>query len=153
MSRNLIIKNETELEIEVANGFIYIDSQDVELNKKIDNLYNTFEKGHKEFLAKDIIINKEQNEKVRNEKKIDATIDFIDSVYKAINELFGKGASQKIFRNKTIAGLETFLEALPPLLEDLKITTENYFDKRTTQEVKEKYAPISEQEDDILEVE
>lgn len=153
MSRQLFIKNETELEIEVNDGFIYIDSADLELPKKIDNLYETFNKGHKELLAKEVLIKKEQDEKIKQDKMIDATIDFVDSVYKAINELFGKGASKKIFRNKTINGIEAFLEALPPHFEELKIKTERYYEDRTSQEVKDKYAPINEQSDEIEEVE
>lgn len=153
MNKQLFIKSETELEIEVNDGFIYIDSADLELPKKIDNLYETFNKGHKELLAKEVLIKKEQDDKIKQDKMISATIDFVDSVYKAINELFGKGASKRIFRSKTIAGIETFLGALPPYLEELKIKTERYYEDRTSQEAKDKYAPRNEVEEEIEEVE
>ena len=154
MDKNkLIIDTGTEIEIEVMNGFIYLDGQDVELGAKIEALYATFQEGHKALQAQEIIIEKETNEKIKNEKKINATIAFIDSCYKSINELFGKGAHHKIFRSKTIAGVEIFLNALPPYLEQIQGLTVAYFDKRTAQDVKDKYAPRNELEEVIEEVE
>ena len=148
---SLIIQSETELEIQVIGGFIYLDGTDVEIPRKVDKMYETYDNARRTLEQKELSINKSNNdEKVKNEMTIDATIDFMEETYNAINKLFGKGACNKIFRSKSISAMENFLEQLPNVLEDLKVTTGAYLDKRLNKD-KEQYAPITDIVNDEIE--
>lgn len=148
---SLIIQSETELEIEVIGGFIYLDGTDVEMPRKVDKMYETYDEAKRALEQKELTIKKSSNdEKVKNEMTIDATVDFMESVYNAINKLFGKGACNKIFRSKSISAMENFLEQLPAILESLQVTTGAYLDKRLNKD-KEQYAPITDIVSDEIE--
>ena len=148
---SLIIQSETELEIEVIGGFIYLDGTDVEMPRKVDKMYETYDEAKRALEQKELTIKKSSNdEKVKNEMTIDATVDFMESVYNAINKLFGKGACAKIFRSKSISAMENFLEQLPAILESLQVTTGAYLDKRLNKD-KEQYAPITDTVSDEIE--
>ena len=78
---SLIIQSETELEIQVIGGFIYLDGTDVEIPRKVDKMYETYDNARRTLEQKELSINKSNNdEKVKNEMTIDATIDDIVKV-------------------------------------------------------------------------
>ena len=53
---SLIIQSETELEIEVIGGYVYLDSTDPELTRKVDDLYKSYDEHHKVYEQKDLTL-------------------------------------------------------------------------------------------------
>ena len=148
---SLIIQSETELEIEVIGGYVYLDSTDPELPRKIDDLYKSYDEHHKVYEQKDLTLSKSKlNEDEKNEQRIDNMVEYMNGTHNSINKLFGSGASKKIFRTKSIAGMEFFLENLPKLLDELQVVTGAYLDKRLNKD-REQYAPITDIVNDEIE--
>lgn len=148
---SLIIQSETELEIEVIGGYVYLDSTDPELPRKIDDLYKSYDEHHKVYEQKDLTLSKSKlNEDEKNEQRIDNMVEYMNGTHNSINKLFGSGASKKIFRTKSIAGMEYFLESLPKLLDELQVVTGEYLDKRLNKD-REQYAPLEDVKDNEIE--
>lgn len=148
---SLIVKSETELEIEVIGGYVYLDSTDPELTRKVDDLYKSYDEHHKVYEQKDLTLSKSKlNEDEKNEQRIDNMVEYMNGTHNSINKLFGSGASKKIFRTKSIAGMEYFLESLPKLLDELQVVTGEYLDKRLNKD-REQYAPLEDVKDNEIE--
>ena len=148
---SLIIQSETELEIEVIGGYVYLDSTDPELTRKVDDLYKSYDEHHKVYEQKDLTLSKSKlNEDEKNEQRIDNMVEYMNGTHNSINKLFGSGASKKIFRTKSIAGMEFFLENLPKLLDELQVVTGEYLDKRLNKD-REQYAPLEDVKDNEIE--
>ena len=61
---SLIIQSETELEIQVIGGFIYLDGTDVEIPRKVDKMYETYDNARRTLEQKELSINKSNNDEV-----------------------------------------------------------------------------------------
>lgn len=139
---NLNQEVETSFEIEVLLGSIYIDSSDVELPSKVEKMYNTFDKGIKEIEQKEFLLNKKNlDEKQKNQEKLKIMLEFVDMAYKSINSLFGEGATDKIFRVKSIVAIETFLDNLIPIFQELEVLSDDIMAARI-EKSKCKYKPL-----------
>lgn len=143
----LFIQNEAEYVIEVNHGTISIDLTDMALPNRLKAMYDKYNKGVENFANKtksiDNLDDEQENEiglTERKEAMIDSTLELIVTTYEAIDELFGEGASDKIFGNsKNITGLETFMELLPEQLEGAGLKSEEYLKGKLKK--RSKYAP------------
>lgn len=144
---NLNQETETTIKIKTINGYIYLDTTDVELPKKADKALAIINKAEQEFNSNSAVARNQKSE----EKMLDSMIKFIDRVYEAINILFGKGATDMLFRVKSIAGVEMFLEKLPEILEEAGVRekTEDYFLSRQ-EALKATTKPLENNEVEVL---
>ena len=131
--------------IECAGGIIGIDMEDHTNIERLKKMYDVFEKSEKEYKAKTILLEKKEDGKAdkfgitaKQNEEIKVYNDYINGSTKAIDELFGKGASEKIFFDNilgrkvvTISRLEMFImDLLPEHLEKANLKMENYMSER-----------------------
>lgn len=133
----LNIESKSLIEIEAPFGSIFINATDVELPKKVDKMFDLYNEGISNIKAKEVIAKKKGEYK--DEDMIADMKEFIETIYQAINAVFGKGATKKIFQYKSLDTLESFLEQMPMILEQAGVKTKEYVDERLKS--RSKYAP------------
>lgn len=137
----------TSFEIECNFGSIYIDTTDIELSMKVNKMYEQAEDGRKNFEREEKkLVALKLSEEEHNERKVDAMLDYVNSTYRAINSLFGDGATDKIFRVKSITALEQFLDDVLPLLQEFTDISNHKLNERIEAR-KGAYAPVEQIED------
>ena len=140
----------TLFEIEVMHGSIYIDSADVELEKKVQSMYDEIDRVHAELDKSNKRLKAlKLSEEERNAKELEEVVKFIDASYNAINTLFngneeklrGINATDKIFQSKSYTGVLQFIEELMPMFERFgvqgRINIEEF-----EKEMSNKYKPL-----------
>ena len=141
----------TSFEIECNFGSIYIDTTDIELPLKVENMYDTAKKGQEKYdkrqrELKALKISEDEKDK----ETIKAQIEYINTTYKAIEKLFGEGATDKVFRVKSITALEMFLDDIAPLLEKFNTISQERLNERVKASKYEQVKPL---DNDIEELE
>lgn len=150
----MLFDNKDIYVIDVAKGQIAIDLSDTHYLDRIEALQSVYEKGYKKYQNAIKVIEK-KNDLTLTKNKITAkdralintTNTFIKETSQALNEMFGKGAVDKIFYDElfnetrvTIVRLITLFEdLLPPHFEKAGVQTKAIVDEMLKPENFEKY--------------
>lgn len=152
--------------IDTDGGQIGFDITDINLDLKIQAMYDNFIKAQSTFKANALVIQKQDEGKLdklgisaRSKAILNLQRDTIAIICKGIDDLFGDGASDKIFYHSTLQRplitLERIIffleELLPEQLENAGVKGKAYIKKRTSKEEREKF--VDKEDSDILEVE
>jgi hypothetical protein len=150
----MLFDNKDIYVIEVAKGQIAIDLSDTHYLDRIEALQSVYEKGYKKYQnAIKVIENKNDLTLTKNKitakdrALINTTNTFIKETSQALNEMFGKGAVDKIFYDElfnetrvTIVRLITLFEdLLPPHFKKAGVQTKAIVDEMLKPENFEKY--------------
>lgn len=152
--------------IDTDGGKIGFDIADINLDLKVQTMYDNFKQAQSHFKRQSVIIEKQDDGKLDElgiNAKTKAMLDLqratINKICKGIDELFGQGASDKIFYHSilqrpllTLDRVIYFLEELlPGQLEKAGVKGEAYIKKRTSKEERQRF--VDKEDEDILEVE
>lgn len=148
---------ETSKKIEVLNGYIYIDSTDIDLPLKLDKFQRLVEEADSKMRRDELLLEK-KNEGVKEYEQGYHKLmsNYFDKVYEGIDAVFGQDAHKKIFRVRSIAMLEHFLFTLPEELDriGLVLDTESYLNKKREKAVASgKYKPLEVEDNEVKELE
>lgn len=135
MSKNTIkITSETLYEIEVNNGSIFLDMQDLTLPERVKLMFSQINKVKEDYETRLLDAEQYSDTEVdeigltlRTAYEVNILNRFINETTDTLDNLFGDGSRYKIFGDYvTVPMLEQFMEAILPHFEKANIKVEQY---------------------------
>lgn len=147
---NLNTSSQTEYEIKVKYGILYIDTTDIELPKKYQQMLNIVTKAEERMSQQELILkNKKLEKEKHDEQLVEIMIDFVNAVYEAINALFGEGSTDKIFRVKSLSAIQEFIQGVTEVFEEIGVDSQSYYERIAEEN---KFEPTERQDDKVKEL-
>lgn len=147
------VATNTEIEIEVRFGSLFLHTDDVELLDKIRTFDSTYSEAYETMERAKVLLDKKNLPQAQEQEQSLKIIGaFVNKSHEAINKLFGSGATKKIFIAKSLSSTIEFVLQLKEIFKDIEYTSATNMDLYLDS-VRDRYKPLDLEDNGIEEIE